>query len=503
LLSFGLFAQAPEAFKYQSIARNPGGDVLANTSIGLRISIRDLNAGGTIVFQEAHTVSTNGFGLFSISIGEGTPLLGTIGGIPWGSGAKYMEIEADLNGGTAYNPFGTSQLLSVPYAIYSNSAGTALQAFLAAGTALGNTSWWNGNEWTIDDNTLFNDGNRVGIGTSTPGYKLDVNGHINIHADSAYRIGNRRMFWADEANIYLGENAGDANNFGTSNVFIGSDSGPVNIVGSWNTFMGTESGMSNQAGNQNTFIGNRAGYSNTIANENTYIGAYAGQFTSDGQHNSFVGVTTGNNNTSGSENSFFGAHAGFFNTSGSYNTLVGNFAGENSDLGNYNTALGFEADFASGNLLNAMALGAGAVASANNSVVIGNTSVTSIGGQVGWSTFSDARLKTNIEENTLGMDFIKGLRTVSYEYTAAGQQGIRYHGLIAQDVDRLASEMGVNFSGVVRPENAQSYYSLRYSEFVIPLIKAVQEQQVQMDKMEERIDELEQIIREISTNQKN
>lgn len=470
---------------------------MANASIGLRISIRDLSAGGTIVFQEAHTVTTNDFGLFTLSVGEGTTLLGTLGGVAWQNGAKYMEIEADLSGGTSYSAFGTSQLLSVPYAIYSNSAGTALQAFLGPGTSVGNTSWWNGSTWTLDDNNLFHDGSRVGIGTSTPTNKLDVNGHINIHADSAYRIGNRRMFWADGANIFIGENTGNANNLGLSNLFIGSDAGQISSVGSWNVFLGTEAGSTNLAGSQNTFVGNRAGFSNNVANENTFIGAYAGQFTTDGQHNSFVGVTTGNNNSTGSENSFFGAHAGYFNTSGSYNTLLGNFAGENSDMGNYNTALGFEADFASSNLINATAIGSGAIASANNSVVIGNTSVTSIGGQVGWSTFSDARLKTNIEQNTLGLDFIRRLNTVSYEYTAEGQKGIRYHGLIAQDVDRLASEFGVQFSAVVRPENEQSYYSLRYAEFVVPLIKAVQEQQDQMEKMEQRIEELEGLLREI------
>lgn len=500
VITLHLFSQAPDAFKYQSIARNPGGDVLANATISLRISIRDLNVAGTIVFQESHSVTTNDFGLFTISIGEGTPLVGTLGGVSWGSGAKYVEIEADLNGGTSYADFGTTQLLSVPYAIYSNTAETALQAFLAAGTAIGNTSWWDGSSWTIDDNNLFNNGNRIGIGMNTPSFKLDVKGDINIHADSSYRIGTRRMFWADGTNIYIGENAGNASNFGLSNTFVGDNSGPVNGFGSWNTFMGAESGIANNAGNQNTFIGNRAGYSNTVANENTFIGAYAGQFNADGQHNSFVGVTTGNNNTSGAENAFFGAHAGYFNTSGSYNTLVGNFAGENSDLGNYNTALGFEADFASSNLLNATAIGSGAVATANNSVIIGNTSVTSIGGQVSWSTFSDARLKTNIEENTLGLDFIRGLNTVSYEYTAPGQKGIRYQGLIAQEVDRLVKELGVNFSAVVRPTNEQSYYSLRYSDFVIPLIKAVQEQQEHIENMEQRIDELERIIRENNPN---
>ncbi|OFZ07274.1 MAG: hypothetical protein A3D92_01405 [Bacteroidetes bacterium RIFCSPHIGHO2_02_FULL_44_7] len=75
------FGQAPDYFKYQSIARNTTGTILANASVGLRISIRDLSAAGTVVFQETHAVTTNDFGLFTISIGAGTPSLGTISGV--------------------------------------------------------------------------------------------------------------------------------------------------------------------------------------------------------------------------------------------------------------------------------------------------------------------------------------------------------------------------------------------------------------------------------------
>ena len=488
------FGQAPDYFKYQSIARNTTGTILANASVGLRISIRDLSAAGTVVFQETHAVTTNDFGLFTISIGAGTPSLGTISGVAWAGGPKYVEIEADLSGGTSYTAFGTSQLLSVPYALYANNAGTA---FLPAGTAIGNTTWWNGSEWVIDNNNLFNAGGFVGIGTNTPLQRLDVNGNINIPMDSAYKIDNRRMFWIKANNIFIGDNAGNANFLGTSNSFFGTDAGVLSSVGSQNTYLGTEAGRNNVAGNMGTFVGNRAGFNNTIGNENTYIGAYAGQFNTEGQHNSFVGVTTGNNNSTGNENTFVGAHAGYFNTAGSYNTLIGNFAGENSDLGNYNTALGFEADFISSNLLNATAIGAGAVATASNSVIIGNTSVTSIGGQVGWSTLSDARLKTDVQPNQLGLNFINRLNTVNYLYNTVGQEGIRYSGLIAQDVEAIALEMGMHFSGVVRPANPESYYSIRYSEFVVPLIKAVQEQSTEINSLNERITELESLVKSL------
>ena len=121
-LTLCLNAQSPNLFKYQSIARNVSGTVMSDSPIGLRISIRDLTETGTVVFQEEHVTTTNDFGLFNLSIGGGVAILGTIQSVNWSSGAKFIEIEADLTGGTSYEAFGISQLLSVPYALYANNA---------------------------------------------------------------------------------------------------------------------------------------------------------------------------------------------------------------------------------------------------------------------------------------------------------------------------------------------------------------------------------------------
>lgn len=184
---------------------------------------------------------------------------------------------------------------------------------------------------------------------------------------------------------------------------------------------------------------------------------------------------------------------------------MGNFAGLNNDLGNYNTVIGFEADLSLGSLNNAAAYGAGAIVNASNSVIIGNTSVTLIGGQVGWSTFSDRRLKSNIRANDLGLDFINQLKTVNYDFLEEGQKNIRYTGLIAQDIVGVLNKMNTDFSGVVRPKNEKDYYSIRYAAFVTPLIKAVQEQSDQITKLQnennnlnERINKLEQALEHLS-----
>src|SRR5438477_12941097 len=113
ILSINVFAQVPQAFKYQGIARNTFGIELVNSPLNVRISIRDLTTTGTIIYQETFSVTTNGFGLFNINIGQGAVAIGTFSAISWGSGNKFIEQEVDF--GSGYQNVGTTQLLSVPY----------------------------------------------------------------------------------------------------------------------------------------------------------------------------------------------------------------------------------------------------------------------------------------------------------------------------------------------------------------------------------------------------
>ncbi len=116
-----LLAQAPAKFNYQGIARDASGNAIASQPIGLKISILDGNAAGPVVFSETHTPTTNGSGLFVVTIGAGTLVSGDITTIAWGVGGKYIKIEMDPAGGAAYTNLGTTELLSVPYAMYANS----------------------------------------------------------------------------------------------------------------------------------------------------------------------------------------------------------------------------------------------------------------------------------------------------------------------------------------------------------------------------------------------
>lgn len=116
-----LAAQVPQAFNYQAVARNASGDALAGQAIGVRFTLHSGTANGPVAYQEVHTTSTNALGLFTLSVGQGSAVQGSFAGVPWGSAAHFLQVELDATGGTSYTDIGTSQMLSVPYALHAGS----------------------------------------------------------------------------------------------------------------------------------------------------------------------------------------------------------------------------------------------------------------------------------------------------------------------------------------------------------------------------------------------
>lgn len=116
------FAQTPQAIPYQAVARNAAGLPLASQNIAVRFSIRDSIITGTMVYRETHTVVTNSLGLFNLNVGKGAPVSGaSFANINWGKNAKFMQVEMDPAGGSAFVDLGTQQMMSVPYAIRAGS----------------------------------------------------------------------------------------------------------------------------------------------------------------------------------------------------------------------------------------------------------------------------------------------------------------------------------------------------------------------------------------------
>jgi hypothetical protein len=118
IFALGLaIAQAPNLFKYQAIARDNSGNVLANQSVGFEISILQNSSGGTSVYTETHAVTTNMHGLANLTIGGGAVVSGNFSTIDWGGAIYFIQVKMDATGGTSYVLMGSSQLLSVPYAL--------------------------------------------------------------------------------------------------------------------------------------------------------------------------------------------------------------------------------------------------------------------------------------------------------------------------------------------------------------------------------------------------
>ena len=118
------FGQAPDAFQYQAVLRDAANKVLSNQNVKLKILILDNSTSGSVLYSETHSVITNELGLINLQIGNGNLLTGSFNSINWGSNNKFVRLELDPSGGNSFQFMGTTQLLSVPYALYAKSSGS-------------------------------------------------------------------------------------------------------------------------------------------------------------------------------------------------------------------------------------------------------------------------------------------------------------------------------------------------------------------------------------------
>lgn len=186
-------AQAPGKFSYQAVVRNSSQGLLQNTTCGIKISIHSATPTGTVVYSETHSATSNINGLVTFEVGTGTVTSGVFNNISWGTNSFFIQTQIDPAGGTNYSINGTSQLLSVPYAL--NAA--------------------NGN-WTKSGNTISNSNTgNVGIGTTSPSRPLTVfaSGAGFCQTDGNVDVGT----YVNNVAGWVGTNSNHPLNFYTNN----------------------------------------------------------------------------------------------------------------------------------------------------------------------------------------------------------------------------------------------------------------------------------------------
>jgi trimeric autotransporter adhesin len=253
-------------------------------------------------------------------------------------------------------------------------------------------------------------------------------------------------------NTATGVGALISNTTGDGNTAMGWDALRSNTTGSGNTAMGAYALQRNTAGGSNTAMGWDALRANTTGSNNTATGAYALQRNTAGGGNTATGdgalfsnTTGGGNtatgrgalfsNTAGQVNTATGLSALFSNTTGSNNTATGRDTLHSNTTGSNNTGVGFGANVSVGNLINATAIGAGAIVNRSNKIRLGNTAVTVIEGQVGFTSSSDASKKENFlpvdREETLHK--LRQLTVGSWNFKGQDPTRFRHYGPTAQE----------------------------------------------------------------------
>jgi hypothetical protein len=389
-------------------------------------------------------------------------------------------------------------------AVSSNGANTSLSN-LKAPTA-------------VNVDLLPDSNNKRSLGSNSLSWKrLYLSGDANINGITVGRGLN-----GSSGDVAIGKLALSSNNGGYQNTAVGDAALQYNKTGGYNVAVGLSALQANTGGFSNTAVGQRAMYLNTTGGDNTACGQNALYSNLEGENNIAIGFQSLFSSMYGVDNDAIGYQSMYSNINGDYNVADGYKAFYDNTTGFGNIALGYVAlqGSKSGNYLTVVgpyagvndtaytfssAFGYEAAITASNQVRVGDFYTTSIGGYTGWTNISDGRVKKNIKQNVPGLTFINKLQPITYnldlkaadkiiqrhsnnnsdeKFAQSSQQEsaarfakekILYTGFVAQDVEKAAKGIGYDFSGVDAAKNNKDLYGLRYADFVVPLVKAVQE----------------------------
>jgi hypothetical protein len=327
-------------------------------------------------------------------------------------------------------------------------------------------------------------GNTTGRSNAASGFNA-LSSNATGNFNSAFGSNALQSNTSGSLNVAHGASALAGNLTGTQNTAVGVNAMLINTIGQANTATGADALRNNTTGDYNAAFGAGALFSNTSADGNTAVGINALALSQTGANNTAAGRDALGSNSSGTDNSAVGSSALANSTSGANNVAVGSFALASNTTGFDNTVIGAFADTSVGDLVNATAIGAGAIVDSSNQIQLGNSNVTLITAQVPLTALSDRREKKDIRDISLGLDFVMSLRPVEYRMRS-GIDRIDM-GFVAQEIEALLGT-GYNVLGI--GGTAERKLSLRYTDLIAPMVKAIQQQQATIARQQAQIDAL-------------
>ena len=443
LLTTQLFGQAPQKMSYQSVIRNASGQLITNSNVGIQISVLQGSPAGLAVYIERHTTSTNANGLVSLEIGSGTVIAGNFAGIDWSTGSYFLKTETDPNGSTTYSISGTSQLLSVPYALYAATSGnsgggsgsTLDQAYDQGGSGAGRTITADAGAVQINNS-----------GSNTIG--LEVNSSINNSTAILANVGGTGVGFRAEST-----NAG-------------------------NTFAAIQANTNSNGASNSAILGNNTGAGYGVSGQipQTATGAAA-------VYGSNLRTTGG----SGVNGIGFNGVVGQSNYGNGFAVYGSNTGAGGLGIGTY--GLGFNGIY--GQTTN--------VSTGWSGYFTADLGVEGAGYALGgWINASDRRLKSNIQpiENALyKISLLEGknylLTTKSKDENGNLKERSRSQfGVIAQDLEVVFPEMVQEKALFINAGDETLYKTVDYIQLVPVLLEALKELKAEVDLLKQEIETL-------------
>ncbi len=494
-LSTYTFAQAPQKMTYQAVVRNTSNQLVTSASVGMKISVLQGSATGTVVYAETNSTATNANGLATVQIGGGTLLSGDFSTIDWSNGPYFLKTETDPTGGSTYTITGTTQLLSVPYALYAETSGSSTPGPQGPQGPQGPIGL------TGPQGPAGTDAQTLSLVGST----LSISGGNSVTLSSA--SGNTLDQSYDQGGAGLGRSittdagAVQINNAGTNTTGLEVNSGVANSTAVLANMTGVGVGLRAESTSAaNTFAAIQANTNSSTASNSAILGnnsgagyGVAGQIPSTATGSAAVYGsnlrTTGGSGVSGI--GFNGVVGTSQNAQGfgvyGYNNSAATGTAPSLGIGTY--GYGFNGVY--GQTSNVTTGWAG--------YFTADLGVDGAGYSVGgWFTASDRRLKSNIVPITGALEKLSLLQGTHYTITTPSQQfggelqfkKREQYGVIAQDLQKVFPEM-VSEKAIFNNSGDDTLYkTVDYIQLVPVMIEAIKELNAEVDQLKKELEEL-------------